>query len=48
MKDYDDNPEVFVEQMLYYINTNKPTHDDVMGLMTTVLPVNIEYCQPKY
>ena len=41
MKDYDDNPEGFVEQILYYINLNKANHKDVIRLMTTVLPVKI-------
>ena len=35
MKDYDDNPEGFVVKMLFYINSNKATHDDVIKLMTT-------------
>ena len=41
MKDYDDNPEGFVEQIFYYISSNKANHDHVIGLMTTVLPVKI-------
>ena len=41
MKDYDDNPEGFVEQMLFYVNSNKANHDDVIGLMATVLLVKM-------
>ena len=28
MKNYGDNPEGFVEQMVYYINSNKANHDN--------------------
>ena len=43
MKDYDDNPEGFVEQILF---CNKGNHEDVVGLMTAVLPVR-RWRKPK-
>ena len=41
MKDYEDNTQEFVGQMLHYINANKANHDNVTGLMATVLPARI-------